>query len=85
MAFMSTVLNLSCKKDWPPLSPNLNLLDYCIWCILEAIVNAKKHRSLNSLKAFILREWDKLPLKVICATVEQWHNRLSLIIYKYGS
>ena len=71
------------QEDWPPSSPDLNPLDYCIWGILEAKGNAK-YRSLDSLKASVLLKWDKLCLKVICATIGQWGNRLSLVIDKDG-
>ena len=60
-------LHVNCPKlitqeDWPPSSPDLNPLDYCIWGILKAKVNANQHKNLDSLKASILLEWDNLPL-----------------------
>lgn len=72
------------QEDWPPSSPDLNPLDYCIWGILESKVNAKQHRSLDTLKASIRSEWDKLPLKVIRAAIGQWRKRLSLVIDNDG-
>ena len=36
---------------WPPSSPDLNPLDYCILGILKGRVNAKRYLSLESLKA----------------------------------
>ena len=73
------------QEDWPPSSPDLNLLD-CIAFggILESKVNAKQHRSLDSLKASILSEWDKLPPKMIRAAIGKWRKRLSLVIHKDG-
>ena len=71
------------QEDWLPSSQDLIPLDYCIWGILEAKGNAK-YRSLDSLKASVLLKWDKLCLKVICATIGQWGNRLSLVIDKDG-
>ena len=41
---------------WPPSSPDLNPLDYSIWSILEAKVNAQRHYTIESLKASLLRE-----------------------------
>lgn len=60
-------------------------LDYCIWGILQSKVNVKQHRTLVSLQASMLREWDKLPLKMIRAAIGQWRNRLSVVIDKDGS
>ena len=69
-------LHISCpelitQEDWPPSSPDFNPLDYCIWGVLEAKVNAKQLKSLDSLKASVLLEWDKLPLNVIHAPIGQ--------------
>ena len=38
---------------WPPLSPELNLLDYAIWDILENETNATFHPHIGLLKTAI--------------------------------
>lgn len=38
------------SSEWPPSSPDLNPLDYAIWGVLVARVNAVQHRSIESLK-----------------------------------
>ena len=43
-----------------------------------------QHKSLDSLKVFILREWDRLPLKIIYDTIRQLCKRLFLVIHKDG-
>ena len=64
---------------WPPSSPDLNPLDYCIWGILEAKVNAKRHTSIESLKATLLREWDRLPMENVRAAIDAWPKRLRAV------
>ena len=48
------------QKARPSFSLDLNLLDYCIWGILESKINVKQHKNLVSLKGFLLLEQDKL-------------------------
>ena len=64
---------------WPPSSPDLNPLDYSIWGILEAKVNAKRHTSIESLKATLLREWDQLPMENVSAAIDAWPKRLRAV------
>lgn len=64
---------------WPPSSPDLNPLDYSIWGILEARVNAKRHNSIESLKATLLSEWDRLSIKDVRAAIDAWPKRLQAV------
>lgn len=52
-------------KDWPPYSPDLNPLDCCILGDFKSKVNTKEDKSLDFLKVAILREYNKLSLKMI--------------------
>lgn len=58
------------SSKWPPSSPDLNPLDYSIWGILEARVNAKRHTSIERLKATLIREWDKLSIENVRAAID---------------
>lgn len=69
---------------WPPSSPDLNPLDYSIWGILEARVNAKRHCSVESLKRTLLREWDRLPMETVRAAIDSWPDRLRAAIKEKG-
>ena len=40
---------------WPSNSPDLNLLDYILWGVLQARTNALPHSSAKSLKTYIVR------------------------------
>ncbi|CAF1098111.1 unnamed protein product, partial [Didymodactylos carnosus] len=69
---------------WPPSSPDLNPLDFSIWGILETIVNARQHRSLESLKRMLVREWNRLPMDTVRAAIDSWRRRLALVVKHKG-
>ena len=49
------------KEMWPPCSPDLNPLRFFRLGILESKACAKKHKNIETLKNFLVREWKKLP------------------------
>ena len=69
---------------WPPSSPDLNPLDYSIWSILEAKVNAQRHYTIESLKASLLREWDQLSIENVRAAIDVWPKRLKAVVNQKG-
>jgi len=70
--------------EWPPSSPDLNPLNYSIWGILEAEVNATQHRSLEGLRRAIRRAWLNLSQNKICASIKVWRERLAAVIKHRG-
>jgi len=62
---------------WPPSSPDLNLVDYSVWSILQKKVYKTRITDLEDLKHRIRTEWAKLDQVVIAAAVCQWRRRLS--------
>ena len=71
-------------EEWPPYSPDLNPLDFAIWSILEAKVCASRHYSLDSLKASLQREWQRIPQEVLRTSTEAFRKRLDLVITARG-
>ena len=55
-----------------------NPLDYSIWGILEARVNAKRHYSLESLKT-LMKKMEKLSIEDVRAAIDAWPYRLKAI------
>ena len=55
------------KQD---LSPDLNPLDYVIWCILENKTNATSNLNIGSLKTTIEEEWNKMSEEFILKAFE---------------
>ena len=72
------------SKEWPPSSPDLNPLDFSIWGTLEAIVNAKQHRSLDSLKRTLVQQWNRLSMDTVRAAIDSWRRRLSSVVKHNG-
>lgn len=72
------------SDEWPPSSPDLNPLDYSIWGILEAKVNSSRHKSIDSLKTKLLREWAALSMDIVRKAIDSWPMRLRAVIQKRG-
>ena len=66
--------------EWPPNSPNLNVLDYSIWSILEAEACSKPHQSIEALKKSLVAAWNKISQKVIDRAVDDFPKRLQKCI-----
>ena len=49
------------KELWPPSSPDLNPMDYCVWGILESEACDSSHTSVEALKRSLLKAWGKIP------------------------
>ena len=72
------------KEEWPPSSPDLNPMDYSLWSILEANACSTSHKSIESLKTSLSREWAKIPQEKLRAAVESVPKRLRAVIKKKG-
>lgn len=72
------------SAQWPPSSPDLNPMDYAIWGILESKVNAYSHRSLDSLKSALQREWDNLSMEIVRKSIDAFPKRLNAVIRHRG-
>uniref|UniRef100_A0A914CGB4 Transposase n=1 Tax=Acrobeloides nanus TaxID=290746 RepID=A0A914CGB4_9BILA len=68
------------KEEWPANSPDLNPIDFSIRGILKAKACATSHKSLESLKAAILKAWNEIPLGTQRATVDEVPKRLNAYI-----
>ena len=72
------------SKEWPPYSPDLNPMDYSVWSILEARACAKPHKSTESLRRSLQREWDRLGVDELRPIAENFVTRLKLCIKARG-
>uniref|UniRef100_A0A914DJ56 Uncharacterized protein n=1 Tax=Acrobeloides nanus TaxID=290746 RepID=A0A914DJ56_9BILA len=68
----------------PAASPDLNPLDYSIWSILEAQVNAEAHDLVDSLKQAIMEAFKNLNQDMINRAVDDWMRRLDAVIAAEG-
>nr|CAD2182675.1 unnamed protein product [Meloidogyne enterolobii] len=67
-------------QECPPYSP----MNYSVWSILESRDCAKPHKSLESLRHSLTREWDLITLKEVRAICENFSSRLRLCIKAKG-
>uniref|UniRef100_A0A914EGM9 Tc1-like transposase DDE domain-containing protein n=1 Tax=Acrobeloides nanus TaxID=290746 RepID=A0A914EGM9_9BILA len=72
------------KDEWPASSPDLNPLDYAIWSILKAQVNAEAHNSVKSLKQAITEAFENLDQGMINRAIDDWPRRLDAVIASNG-
>jgi hypothetical protein len=72
------------SEEWPPSSPDLNPMDYCIWGILEANVNARNASTRAALQKIVAEEWEKLSMDTVRAAIASWPKRIRACISKQG-
>ncbi|GFY08413.1 DDE_3 domain-containing protein [Trichonephila clavipes] len=65
-------------------SPALNPMDYSVWSVLESLACTKPHKTLDSLKQVLLREWGILKVKDEFFIAENFCKRLRLCIAANG-
>src|SRR6218665_1135282 len=56
---------------WPPNSPDLNLVDYQIWSVLEERVYRSRIRDIDHLRARLVEEWQLLDHVIIDRAIKQ--------------
>jgi hypothetical protein len=64
------------KMVWPSYLPDLNPLDYGIWVVLQAKVNAFSHKNKSTLTHSIRQEWNRLSEAMIRWTCPAFRPRL---------
>lgn len=71
-------------EEWPPYSPDLNPLDFCIWSILESDVCSTRQPSIDVLKERLKEAWQKIPQEVLRAACENFKKRIQLVVQARG-
>ena len=70
---------------WPPNSPDLNPVDYCVWSALERnIYRERRFENTIELKEAILQEWKALPQAVINNAIDGFRACVRLVIAENG-
>jgi transposase len=70
--------------EWPPNSPDLNVMDYSIWSILESKACAKPHQSIEALKKSLKKAWGEIPMEMIRKAMDDFPKRLVKCIKAEG-
>ena len=68
------------KELWPPSSPDLNPLDFCVWCILEKEACVTAHTYTEALKKSLKRKWATIPEQTFRTAVKSFSRGLECII-----
>ena len=76
------------KNGWlqnPPNSPDLAFPIEDLWAIIKPRVKRREPKTLEKLKAFILQEWNSVPLSLIRNLCDGYINRIKKVIELNGS
>ena len=65
---------------WPPNSSVLNPVDYAVWGALQQRVYKHKVRDIAHLKEVIQLEWNRLSMRFVARSIDQWRCRLRSIL-----
>ena len=77
-------LTLLQPNMWPPNSPDLNPVDYCVWSALERNVYRGRFENTIQLKEAILQAWEALPQAVVNNAIDGFRSRVRLVIAENG-
>jgi len=69
---------------WPPNSPDLNLVDYEIWAVMQRHVYKTKIHTINELKQRLIEVWCGLEQLTVDMATEQWRGRLRACVRAKG-
>jgi len=71
-------------EQWPPNSPDLNLVDYKIWATIQQRVYQTKIRNVDELRQRLLNVWSSIEQDVIDASIDHWRVRLKAWVHSGG-
>ena len=72
------------KEEWHPSSPDLNPLDYSLWSILESEACSKPSPSIEALKLKLMKTWEKIPMEIVHASINDFSKRLHAVVKAKG-
>lgn len=72
------------KNLWPPSSPDINPLDFCLWSVLEDKACKKNYKNVDDLKRGLKAAWADLSIETVRAAVDAVPKRLRAIIRAKG-
>jgi len=87
-----TPLNIYTKKCWTyighdlwlPNSPDLNLVDYKVWGVMQWRVYECPMNSVDELKLRLIDVWNSLQQNVIDDSINKWRKQLRACVHADG-
>ncbi|KIH57776.1 hypothetical protein ANCDUO_12029, partial [Ancylostoma duodenale] len=71
-------------SEWPANSPELNVLDFSIWAMLEQKACQKKHTCVQALRKYLEKARYEIPQDHVRAAVETYPKRLKAVMRTRG-
>ena len=72
------------KEFWPPNSPDLNLLDYYVWSVVERVTNKSRHPNVASLRAAIEAAFANMDSAALQRACGRFRTRIEAVIEANG-
>ena len=72
------------KEEWPPSSPDLNVLDYSLWSILESKACSTPCKNIGTLKRKLIKAWKEIPLDIVRKSIDAFPGRLRQVVKANG-
>jgi len=69
---------------WPLNSPDLNLVDYKIWLLMQEKVYKNHAKDISELRERIVATWNELDQRIIDTAVGQWRTHLHACVKALG-
>jgi len=69
---------------WLPNSPDLNLVDYKVWGVMQQRVYECRMNSVDELKLRLIDVWNSLQQNVIDTAINEWRKRLRACVHADG-
>jgi len=60
---------------WPPISPDLNPVDYKIWGVIQERVYQSWVHSIDELKQCLIHVWYGMDQSIIDSAIDEWRLR----------
>ena len=71
-------------EQWPPNSPDLNLVDYKIWATMQQHVYQTTIWNVDELRQRLLNVWSSTEQDVIDTSIDQWRVWLKACVCSGG-
>ena len=78
--------DLILPSEWPSKSPDLNVMDFCIWSLLLSHLQSVRSeiRSLEMLKEVLSNAWNDISIETIRSAISGWIPRLRRCVSAHG-